>query len=204
MKTSADQKEPSRAPLSGKLVASFALLYVVIVLIVDTLAVRGVDVPIRWAMFHTNVEMSVLEAILGRAPAPEWSHFDTYKFAAWLLIPLVLSLYTFDFGYFSVFRWRKSDLAILAVLSIFGIGAVAMIPLFPSLSAIYNGLGDQPSDIWFAYATGNLLWMFSWLVGWEFMLRYFLLRKVVDGFGRHAWLMIPLSARTCCCHFLPT
>ncbi len=185
------ESNPAAIPPVGKGVAAAALLYVIVVLVVDTLAVRGVDVPIRWSMFHENVEVSLLESLTGKPVAPEWSHFDSFKFAAWLIVPLSLSLYRFDLGNFGVLRWKRSDFAVLAVLIVCGIGAVSLIPFFPSLDQIYGGLGERPSEIRWSYARANLLWMFSWLVGWEFMFRYFLLRKVVGGFGRHAWLIIP-------------
>ncbi len=177
---------------TGKAVATLALLYVVAAIVIDTLAVRGVDVPIRWSIFHENVELSALESLTGNEPAPEWAYFDSFKFLAWLVVPILFSLYRFDFGNFGVLRWKRSDIAVLAILIVGGIGAVSLIPFFPSLDRIYSGMGDRPADLRWAYARGNLLWMFSWLVGWEFMMRYFLLRKVVGGFGRHAWLIIPV------------
>jgi len=178
-------------PPISKIVATLALLYVIAVLVIDTLAVRGVDVPIRWSIFHTNFEVTVFESLFGSSLAPEWSHFDAYKFLAWFAVPLLFSLYRLDLGNFGVRRWKKTDIAVLGVLVVFGIGAVSLIPFFPSLDKIYGGLGDRPSDIRWAYARGNLLWMISWLIGWEFMLRYFLMRKVVNGFGKYAWLIIP-------------
>jgi hypothetical protein len=181
----------SNEPSTSKTIAALALLYVAAVLVIDTLAVRGVDVPIRWSMFHSNFEVTAFESLFGITLAPEWSQFDMFKFTAWFLVPVAFSLYRFDIGNFGVRRWKRSDLAILGVLMIFGIGAVSLIPFFPSLDRIYSGLGDRSAELRWAYAVGNLLWMISWLIGWEFMLRYFLMRKVVSGFGKHAWLIIP-------------
>ncbi len=172
--------------------ATLALLYVIIVLVVDTLAVRGVSVPIRWSVFHTDVEMTVLESLFGEPPGREWAKFEAFKFIAWFIVPLAFSLYRFDPGYFGVRRWKRSDIAVLGILIVCGIGAVSLIPFFPGLSQIYHGLGERSADVRWEFARGQLLWTFSWLVGWEFLFRYFLMRNVVAGYGRHAWLIIPV------------
>lgn len=185
------ESDAKTRPIAGRTVAAVSLVYVIIVLVIDTLAVRGVDGPIRWSLLHADIEMDLLESLLGRAPAREWSYFDAFKFMAWFIVPLTLCLYRFDPGYFGVMRWKRLDLVVLGVLVVCGIGAVSLIPFFPSLDRIYSGMGDRPAEIRWAYARGNLLWTFSWLVGWEFMLRYFLMRNVVSGFGRHAWLIVP-------------
>lgn len=178
-------------PFSGKVVASLALIYVIVVLLIDTLAVRGVNVPVNWGVLHRNVEMTILETIARRPVVPEWSQFDAFKFMAWFAVPLLLSFYRIDLGFFGVRRWKRMDIAILGVMILLGIGAVSLIPYFPGVKDLYRGMGERSAEFKWAYARGNLLWMFSWLLGWEFLLRYFLLRNVVSGFGRHAWLIIP-------------
>ena len=176
----------------GWIAAGFALAYVVLVLAADTLAVQGVDVPFRWSVLHRDVEVTVLESITGEAPAREWAYFDFFKFTAWFLIPFAICLYRIDLGYFSVRRWKRSDIVILVVLMVLGIGAVALIPYLPGVKDLYRGYAEQSAEFKWSYARGNLLWTFSWLIGWEFMLRYYLLRNAVSGFGRHAWLLVPL------------
>jgi membrane protease YdiL (CAAX protease family) len=189
--TEGDQSGGTSLPRPA--LALVAILYVAAVLSADTLAAHGVSTPFEWRVLHSNFEMDAIESVTGSRPAREWAQFDSFKFLAWFIVPLALSLFTIDFGYFGVKRWKRVDLIILGVLIVLGIGAVLLIPLFPSLDRLYGGLGDRSAEMRSSYAIGNLLWMFSWLIGWEFLHRYFLLRNIDGVFGKYSWLLVPLS-----------
>ncbi|MCL4694164.1 MAG: CPBP family intramembrane metalloprotease, partial [Candidatus Hydrogenedentes bacterium] len=45
---------------------------------------------------------------------------------------------------------------------------------------------------WEIIARG-MLWTFSWLIGWEFLHRYFLLRPFAARWPRFGWLIVPFS-----------
>lgn len=109
----------------------FVLVWVAGVLVVDTLAARGVRGPF-------DIDWRVLR---WRGP---WGA-DLFKFTAWFLVPLVLSLPRLDPGWFGVRRWRRADWWLLGGLAIAGAAAVAIIPLVPSLRATYGGMSSLPS-----------------------------------------------------------
>ncbi len=126
--------------------------YVVFVHTADTLALRGVQVPFNWRVFSWHLE----------------NGFDAFKFVAWFVVPLAFSFRRLEAGYFTFARWRRLDWVILGVLSAFGAAAMVLIPLVPSLKAVYSGFAGP------GQAVRHLIWTFSWLIGWEFLHRYVL------------------------------
>jgi len=145
--------------------AAAVVLYVLTVLLADTLA-------FRWRM------------------AGMFAGFDLFKFTFWFLVPFLAALRWMDWGWFGVARWRRGDWILLAVLAGICLGAVLLIPLFPSLRAIYGGIGPNTKLRFFAF---ELLWILSWLPGWEFLHRYVLLRPLMRVLPRAGWLAVPLS-----------
>ncbi|MCX5771885.1 MAG: CPBP family intramembrane metalloprotease [Candidatus Hydrogenedentes bacterium] len=156
----------------------FVLVWVAGVLVVDTLAARGVRGPF-------DIDWRVLR---WRGP---WGA-DLFKFTAWFLVPLVLSLPRLDPGWFGVRRWRRADWWLLGGLAIAGAAAVAIIPLVPSLRATYGGMSSLPSAHRWLVLRHDMVWTLSWLLGWEFMHRYFLLRPLMRSWPRYGWLIIPV------------
>ncbi|HEO70450.1 MAG TPA: hypothetical protein ENN80_04250, partial [Candidatus Hydrogenedentes bacterium] len=165
-----------RALLPPWLAAVLAMAYVAAVLMIDTLAVHRVDLGIQWRAFlwHTA------------------GGFDLFKLIGWLVVPFLLCLYGFDWGALGVARWKRVDWILLAALAGVELLAVLAIPLIPALQNVYQGMGDAPADVKWHFATGNLAFLCSWLLGWEFMHRYFLLRHVEKWLPRWGWLMVPL------------
>lgn len=163
-------------PWRWRLIAAGALFYAAAVLVGDTLAVRYADWPVNWG------------ALRWWGP---WGA-DLFKFAAWFVVPFVLSLPWLDGGWFGVRRWKRSDWLLLAGLALAGAAAVALIPLVPSLRATYGSAASLAAGQKWAVLRHSVVWTLSWLVGWEFMHRYFLLRPVSRVWPRYGWLVIPL------------
>lgn len=150
--------------------------YVAIVLGVDMLASHAIRLGIDWRVFCWYVHS-----------------FDLFKFMAWFMIPFLFSLRGMDWGYFGVKRWRRVDVLILAGMAVLGLLAVLIIPLFPSLRAVYQSSASLPWAARWMVAGQSLVWTLSWLMGWEFLHRYVLLRQVSARWPRFGWLIVPLS-----------
>jgi len=73
-----------------------------------------------------------------------------------------------------------------------GGAAVLSIQVFPSLKQQYPGLSHLPLQERFLHGLVALSWTTSWLIGWEFLHRYVLLRAVTQNFPRFGWLLVPL------------
>ena len=151
----------------------FVAAYVAAVLAVDTLAAQQVRCVIAWRMFRWQGA----------------NGFDWFKFVFWFVVPVALSWRGMDWGCLGWGRWRGRDVALLIALVGLGAAAMLVIPLVPSLRATYSGLGVNH---WHA-ASWYLVWTASWLVGWEFLHRYFLLRHVQGVWAGFGWLLVPLS-----------
>lgn len=157
--------------------AALAVVYVGAVLVIDTLATNGVGWPVDWARwFRWQTE----------------GGFDLFKCVAWLVIPLALSLTQLELDFFTFKRWRNVDKLLLGALALLGVGAMLLIPMVPALREIYPGLAQASPEARWAYSEYFLLWTVSWLPGWEFLHRGFLLRRVDAAWPRLGWLLIPL------------
>lgn len=151
--------------------------YVLAVLLVDTLAALEVQTPIDWRVFSWTSD----------------NGFDWFKFVTWFVVPFLVSLRGMDRGYFGVARWKRWDWALLIGLGAVGLVAVLTINVFPSLREYYPSYSELPwSQKWEIVGRG-MLWTFSWLIGWEFLHRYFLLRPFAARWPRYGWLLVPLS-----------
>jgi hypothetical protein len=110
---------------------------------------------------------------------------DLYKLVAWLLIPLGITIRNIDWSFFTIKPWRRSDYRLLIVAFLLQGVIVRSIFLFPGIDS--NLPRVRGANI------GMLIsWELSWLLGWEFLLRYVLLREL-DKIGRR-WplVVIPL------------
>lgn len=150
--------------------------YIVVVLVIDTLAAQDFYFGIRWSIFRWQT----------------WFGFDLYKFVFWLVIPFVVSIRRFDRDYFTTKRWRPIDRRLLILASIVGVVAVCVIPFVPALRETYPGAGDASLGIRLGILGKGVVWNISWLLGWEFMLRYWLLRHLQGGLPRGGWILVPV------------
>lgn len=157
--------------------ALLAVAYVAIVLGLDTLAAQRVQFPVEWRVLLTFCP----------------GGFDVFKFLAWFIIPFLLALPHLDKDAFTFKRWRKNDVYMLLGLVLAGALAVILIPLLPGVRESYGGYGHldaaQKQSMFFRH----LSWTASWLIGWEFLHRYFLLRPCDNWLPRAGWLIVPLS-----------
>jgi membrane protease YdiL (CAAX protease family) len=142
-----------------------AVAYVVATYAADTLALHGVDFGIDWTALRWRTAGA----------------FDVFKFLVWFVCPFLLCLPWMDWSWWSPASWRRADVAILVALAVLGMAAVAVTRLVPALHALYPSLAEAPADIKWAVAQQRLLWTASWLVGWEFLHRYVLLRALAPG-----------------------
>jgi hypothetical protein len=110
---------------------------------------------------------------------------DLFKFTTWFLIPLIFCLPRMDWGYYGIKRWVRSDYYLLAAAIILELLAVLSVRLFPDLRAALPDLHNES-------LLPIILWNLSWLLGWEFMHRYLLLRRLSVSFPRFGWLLIPI------------
>ena len=151
--------------------------YVALVLGIDVLASQDVRFPFAWRV------------LLHFRPGG----FDVYKFVAWFVIPFLACLPHLDKHAFTFKRWERKDAYILAGLVAVGAVAVVVIPFIPGVSQLYRGYGHlsaaEKQDVAFWY----LSWTASWLVGWEFLHRYLLLRSWDRWLPRVGWLIVPIS-----------
>lgn len=170
--------------------------YVVLVLGVDTLAALGFSWPIEWSIFHWRVD-DIWNLLSLSAPAWAQSRiaqsFDIFKFLFWLVIPFCVCVRRMQWSWFSPRGWTRRDWALLAVLLVGGTVAVLSIRYIPSLARVYQGFSDQPWEERYVKGFAALVWTGSWLVGWEFLHRYVLLRAAALHLPRFGWLLVPLS-----------
>lgn len=173
------------------------LAYVVIVLTLDTLAARAYDWPIRWAWFRWNcgtladlcVWIGLPKAAVSWMDAGVLAQFELFKFTFWFLIPFLFSLWHMDWSWFGVKRLKRWDFVFLGVFLLVCAAAVFLVPYLPGVREYYGAMarhgGRNP--------LGDCLWVVSWLLGWEFLHRYVLLRAANARWARWGWLLVPLS-----------
>lgn len=190
----------SHSEISPKWVAGIVVFYVFVALLTDTLAAQGASWPIPWNLFDWD-----LRAIMPRFQHAPWGGFDLFKFVFWLVIPLAVCLPGMDWRYLLRGPWQRADLVLVGGLAIFGMAAMFLIPLIPALREIYPSMGRLPAEQKWLYVQHAMIWNLSWLPGWEFLHRYFLLKAVqrepldrgrfLPGMrlSQWGWLLIPLS-----------
>ncbi|MGH8631792.1 MAG: hypothetical protein ACREU7_13645, partial [Burkholderiales bacterium] len=105
----------------------------------------------------------------------------------------LLCLRGMDWGAFGWKRFQRADWIVLGVLAAAGAAAMFLIPHIPELRRTYPNLSALDPAVKLDYFNGKLIWIFSWLLGWEFLHRYFLLRAVHVRWPRFGWLLVPLA-----------
>lgn len=175
---------PADASKSGGRALGLCLLalgYVAAVLLIDTLAIHG-RLPAAFNSFWNYDWQPVFYA----------PGFKVTVFVFWFIVPVVLSLRHFDTSWFGYRRWQRMDYAFLFVMLVAGTLAIATVAVFPSLRNYYPGFSGQTAALKWGYFGAMLLYNLSWLLGWEFMHRYFLLTRLESVWPRYGWLLIPL------------
>jgi membrane protease YdiL (CAAX protease family) len=121
-----------------------------------------------------------------------FDRFDVFKFVFWFLVPLALCGRNVDLKAFTTARWRKLDWYLFAGFGAIGLLVVFLVPFIPGVREHYaaNTAGIPFGQKIFGF-TQYLFWIFSWLLGWEFMHRYFLLQNVAPTWRKYGWLLVP-------------
>jgi len=139
---------------------------------------------------------------LAHTPLPAWSYgwmrapvlrqFDVFKFVFWFLIPLALCGRRVDLKAFTTARWRPLDWKLFYACAVIGFLVVCAVPFIPGVRDYYVGnVSDIPFGDRLFGTIQRLFWVASWLIGWEFMHRYFLLQAVTPRWPRYGWLLAP-------------
>ena len=188
-------------PLHGaRFGAWFAVIYVAIVLGVDTLAAAGAHWPIDWTIFLWRGGR--MPALLHHWGAPEFLYswmtwkvlqgFDYFKFLFWFVVPFCICLWHMDWGAFGWKRWKPMDKWLLLGAFVLLAGAVLVMPYFPELRQEFPSKRHLPgAERWMIFWVA-FFWNLSWVIGWEFMHRYFLLRRLDGQWPKYGWVIVPI------------
>lgn len=141
-------------------------------------------------------------ALLSHTPLPTWSYdwlharvlrqFDVFKFVFWLLVPLLISWRRLDWKALTTARWRSLDWKLFYAAAGIGLLVVCAVPFIPGVRETYVGdFSRIPLEARLLATASQLLWVASWMIGWEFMHRYFLVQAVVPRWSRFGWLLVP-------------
>ncbi|MCC6795025.1 MAG: CPBP family intramembrane metalloprotease [Candidatus Hydrogenedentes bacterium] len=167
----------------------FVCIYVFIVLLVDTLAANGV----RWHFDLGAIDFTIKWSVFSWRGDGALAQFDFFKFVFWLVVPAAICLPRMDWGYFGFARWKRADIYLLLGMVAIGIASVLSILYIPQLREWYPSASKHSSAVKISMLYQQFLWTASWLLGWEFMHRYFLLRAVAEKWPRWGWLLVPVS-----------
>lgn len=207
----APPREPIQPPLpaypGGKVVACMLIGYVVLVLLIDTLATQRVHWPFDWNawfswkprdlagwMSAVMPDATITRRMLDFMQSPHGNQFDLFKLTSWFVIPVLISLRWMDWGAWGLGRWKGRDWALLAFAGVAGLGAMFLIPYLPGVRDYYRAAGDITTAQKYAVFYGYNAWTASWLPGWEFLHRYILLAALAVFFprGTKGWFVVPL------------
>ena len=199
------KQAPAAAPAvavpatSSKWIAA-VLVYVFTVLAIDTLAAQASKWPFAWAWFRWSpsslanlcVDIGVPASSVSWLYSGVLAQFDLFKFTFWFLVPFLFCLRRMDWGWFGASRIRRVDLVLLGVFMLLCVVAVLLVPYLPGVSEYYGAAAHRGGHRFYRFCADGL-WVLSWLVGWEFLHRYVLLRAADGRWARWGWLIVPLS-----------
>ena len=110
----------------------------------------------------------------------------------WLGIPVLLMWRELDLQVFSFARWKKIDVWLLISVMLLGACGVYLIKFIPVLNQYYQPQSHLSTAMKWSYAVSNLIWLSSWLIGWEFLHRVFLMKYLQVVLGRIGACCIPV------------
>ncbi len=185
--------------------AVLAVVYVALVLLVDTLAMQRVEYLLDWKdvlwyphdlhqlAWHALKPWGVSLGSLSWLQYPPILSFDLTKFGFWFLIPLLICLPRMEWAWLGFRRMKGRDWLVLAMVLSAGACAMTVIPQVPELRQTYPSLTHLPAAARWDYFQTQLFWILSWLIGWEFLHRYVLLRAGLALSPKWGWWLVPLA-----------
>ncbi len=148
---------------SGKKLYAFLMVaYAIAALTVDSLSTMHSRWMVDWSRLYWSFR----------------SGFEASTFILWLVIPCLLMGRDLDFRYFTFSRWKRSDYRLLVIFMALGALGICLIRFIPELNAYYPSDRFSSGRARWDYALHQTTWILSWLIGWEFLHRVFLLRYV--------------------------
>lgn len=175
--------------------------YVALVLAWDAFVTINDNRTVNWSVFQwrpVNLQ-ALLESLqcphflVGWMSGSLFAQVDLFKLLLWLAIPVAICLWRMDWDYFTTRRVKHSDWWFLGGICVLAVVAIISVKFIPALAQIYGTSGETTFSGQFGFLIRRVLWVLSWLLGWEFMHRYFLLRRVSIDFPRFGWLLVPLA-----------
>lgn len=156
--------------------AAIMVLYAVFALTVDSLSTNHTQWLINWSTFYWRLK----------------SGFEMSTAILWLGIPVLFMWRDLDLRVFTFGRWEKTDVWLLIALMLLGACSVYAIKFIPVLKQYYQPQSHLSSAMKWSYATGYLIWLSSWLLGWEFLHRVFLMEYLQVALGKIGPCFIPV------------
>ncbi len=157
--------------------AGLAFAYVAAVHVADCLALRGAALGIDWGVLALRMD----------------GGFDVFKFVAWLVVPLLLGLRGFDVRYFTFRRCKRFDWVLLGIATLGGAVLMLLLPWLPGAGTYYGGWGGHPPELRNALLSYHLWWTVSWLLGWEFVHRYFLVKSFLAAWPKRGATVVLIA-----------
>jgi hypothetical protein len=191
-------------PPPSKRVAGLVVGYVAVVLLVDTLAfTRGATWPVFWAMFQWDA-IDAHWFFTKVLHFPEWltgwmvswdlfQRVDFFKLVFWLVIPVCFSLWRLDWAFWGWRRVKKVERYLLLAAPVVAVCVMFAIPYLPGVRDLYQQIPPTSFTRKIETAISYNLYVFSWLLGWEFLHRYVLLRSACVLFPKHGWMLVVVS-----------
>jgi membrane protease YdiL (CAAX protease family) len=152
------------------------VLYAVFALTVDSLSTNHTHWIINWSRFYWRLN----------------SGFEMSTAILWLGIPVLLMWRDLDVRVFTFARWKKTDVWLLIALMLVGACGVYLIKFIPVLNQYYQPQSHLSMAMKWSYAMGYLVWLSSWLIGWEFLHRVFLMQYLQVVLGKIGPCCIPV------------
>lgn len=150
--------------------------YAVAALAVDSLATANSQWLIDWSVFYWRLRYG----------------FEISTTILWLVIPCALMFPHLDPHCFTFRRWKKVDALLLLILILAGAAGVLLIRYIPELNRYYASQAHLSPAMKRTFIIGNLAWITSWLIGWEFLHRVFLMRYLQTLLGKAGPCLIPV------------
>ena len=160
---------------TNKAYAISMVIYAILALAVDSLSTNHAYWLIDWSRFYWRLK----------------SGFEMSTAILWLGIPVMLMCRDIDIRVFSFARWKKIDACLLIALMLLGACGVYLIKFIPVLNQYYQPQAHLGTAMKWSYATGYLIWLASWLIGWEFLHRVFLMQYLQAVLGTFGPCLIP-------------